>query len=389
MKITDVEIYLFEFSPAFHPVICRINTDEGIYGYGEVGLAMGAVIDAACGIVKDFAKLIIGLDPMDNEVIWEKLFKTSYWGQGGGGVIFSGISAIDMALMDIKGKALGVPVYKLLGGKYRQELRCYASQLQAGWKKDAPAGSPADYARNALDAVEDGYDAIKIDFMRIGEDGKSNPYDRFQGVIGKRDLDMIESRVRAVREAVGDKVDLILENHCATTSISGLQTAELCEKYGVFFIEEAATPLIYKMHKDLTTRTNVPIASGERVYSRWGFAPYITEGCLQIIQPDIGNCGGLSEAKKICDMAHAYDITMQAHVWASPIMVAASLHLETAVPNFLIHETHRGTVMSPCRDMCEIINEPVNGLTRVSETPGIGNELSARAISKASRVVVK
>ena len=390
MKITSVDLFAPSLgTPAFHPVICRINTDEGIYGYGEAGIAFGVGANAAFGMLKDYSPLILGMDPMDNEVIWEKLFKTTFWGQGGGGIIFAGISAIDIALMDIKGKALGVPVYKLLGGKFRSELRCYASQLQAGWKKDFQAASPEDYARCALDAVEDGYDAIKIDFLRIAEDGKPSPHDRFQKILTKENRDMIESRVRAVREAIGPGVELILENHAATNSVSGEQMADLCEKYDILFLEEAATPLIPEMHQSLASRIKIPVATGERIYSRWGFAQFVTNRAVQLIQPDIGNCGGLSEAKKICDMAHVYDISMQAHVWASPILIAAALHLETAVPNFLIHETHRGTVMSPCRDLCEIVNEPVNGITKVSESPGIGNELSDFAISRSDRITVK
>lgn len=390
MKIISVDLYALKLnSPLFHPVICRINTDEGIYGYGEAGIAFGVGAEAAYGILKDYAPLIIGMDPMNNEVIWEKLVKTTFWGQGGGGIIFAGISALDIALMDIKGKALGVPVYKLLGGKFRDKLRCYASQLQAGWKKNEPAGSPEEYARCALDAVNDGYDAIKIDFLRIAEDKSAAPHDTFQKVLAKDKLDMIERRVRAVREAVGPDIDLILENHAATNAVSAVQMANICEKYNIFFYEEITAPLLPQMHRQASQKITIPIASGERIYSRWGYAPFFTDGSIQVIQPDIGNCGGLTEAKKICDMAHIYDISMQAHVWASPIMIAGALHLETAVPNFLIHEVHRGTVMSPCRDLCEVVNEPVNGFISVSELPGIGNELNSYAVSHADKTVIK
>jgi L-alanine-DL-glutamate epimerase-like enolase superfamily enzyme len=165
--------------------------------------------------------------------------------------------------------------------------------------------------------------------------------------------------------------------------------AEICGKYNIFFYEEAATPLLPEMHKRVAEKITIPIASGERIYSRWGFAPFFEDGSIQVAQPDIGNCGGLTESKKICDMAHVYDVSVQAHVWASPILAAAALHLETAVPNFLIHEVHRGIVMSPCRALCEIVNEPVNGYISVSELPGLGNELSSFALSRAEKTVVK
>ena len=136
MKITKVDVYVLDAGEqrgARYPICCRVHTDEGIYGDGEAGVAYGTGYTAAYGMVIDMARHIIGMDPMNTELIWETILKGTFWGQGGGVVVFSGMSALDIALMDIKGKKLGVPIYQLLGGKCRDELRCYASQLQFGW----------------------------------------------------------------------------------------------------------------------------------------------------------------------------------------------------------------------------------------------------------------
>ena len=167
MKITSVECYLGQF------ITMKINTDEGIYGWGEAGLAYGNSFEAAFGQCQDFAKLIIGMDPFDTEKIWEHLHRHTFWGMGGGVVITSAMAAIDTACWDIKGKALGVPVYKLLGGKTNPKLRAYASQLQFGWsdliQKDNKGEAlgllfdPKDYYEVTKNALRDGYDAIKVD----------------------------------------------------------------------------------------------------------------------------------------------------------------------------------------------------------------------------------
>ena len=135
MKITKVEVmeFICEGKPFFRVIGCRVHTDEGIYGDGEAALSYGVGASAAFGMVKDLAKLVIGMDPMENEVIWHKLYRTTFWGQAGGPVVYAGISALDVALWDIKGKALGLPIYRLLGGKFREDLRSYASQIHQGF----------------------------------------------------------------------------------------------------------------------------------------------------------------------------------------------------------------------------------------------------------------
>ena len=175
MKITKVDVYMLDATvqrASRRPIIARVHTDEGIYGDGEAGIALGTGAPAAFGMVQDLARLIIGMDPMNTEQIWHRLLKSSFWGMGGGPVVFAGISALDIALMDIKGKALGVPVYQLLGGKCRSEMRCYASQLQFGWaERTGPYGKTEDYVAIVQYALDQGYDCVKIDFTQFDREG--------------------------------------------------------------------------------------------------------------------------------------------------------------------------------------------------------------------------
>ena len=342
MKIVKVDVMQLgtDVRPDWRPIVCRIYTDEGIYGDGEAAMAYDVGALGAFGMLQELAKMVIGMDPLDNEVIWDKLYRSTFWGQNGGPVTFSAISAIDIALWDIKGKYFKVPVYKLLGGKKRDNLRCYASQLQFGWGEvRIPARTPEDYAKNAKKAVEEGYDAVKFDFFLYNEeDGFFNDNDRL-GLLSKKYLNIVEKRIAAVREAVGPDVDIIMENHSYTDAQSALQLGRMAEKYDIFCFEEPTTPYP-KITKYMSDKLNIPIATGERIYSRWQYAQYFENCSVQMIQPDFGNCGGITEGKKICDMAYAYDVGVQGHACGSPLSNVVALHLECVIPNFVIHEHH-------------------------------------------------
>ena len=393
MKITKVDIMLMKLdcpdNPGWEPIVCRVYTDTGIYGDGEAALAYGRASRAAFGMLQDLSGLLIGLDPLDNEVIWEKLYKSIFWGQNGGPVVFSGISALDIALWDIKGKYFGVPVYKLLGGKMRDSLRCYASQLQFGWgDRKVPALSLEDYARNAKIAVAEGYDAIKIDFFTFSPDGHRFNSEETTRVQSPAVVNMVIDRLAAVREAVGPDVDIIMENHSYIDAQGAVQLGRRAEQYGVLFFEEPTTPNP-KMNKFVADRVRIPIAQGERIYSRWGYAPYFEDGSIQLIQPDMGNCGGMTEAKKICDMAHVYDVGVQMHVCASPLSTAAALQLEAVIPNFTIHEHHVYNRYAYNKAMCIYDYQPVNGYYSIPDRPGLGNELSDFCFTHSEIVTVK
>jgi galactonate dehydratase len=390
MKIKSVDV--MELKPRndknWRPVVCRVNTDEGIYGYGEAAMAYGVGASAAFGMIRDLAGCIIGMDPLENEVIWEKLYKTTFWGQNGGPVVFSGISAIDIALWDIKGKFFNVPVYKLLGGKRREKLRAYASQLQFRWGDGVnPAFATEDLAAAARHAVSEGYDAIKIDFFTYDRDGRQFSSEDTTRLLKPYYLDLVEERIEAVRKAVGPNVDIIMECHSFTDVQSAIQIGKRAEKYNIFCYEEPTTPSA-KLTKQVAEAVNIPIASGERIYTRWGYVPYFENGSLAMIQPDLGTSGGITEGKKICDMAYTYDVSVQVHVCASPLSVAAALQLEAVIPNFCIHEHHVINRASYNRELCIHDYQPVNGYIGVPELPGIGNELSEYALETADTVTV-
>lgn len=389
MKITKIEIFQFTCDVAIpnRPVGCRVYTDEGIYGDGEASLAYGTGSEAAVGMIESLAPLVIGMDPLDNEVIWDKLYKTTFWAQNGGPVVFAGISAIDIALWDIKGKFFNVPIYKLLGGKRRDNLRCYASQLQFGFRTSHEFKyATEEYVDIAKYAVSLGYDAVKYDFLSFDKKPGFLTSEERKGLMKNYYVSLVEERVAAVREAVGPNVDIIVENHSHLDALSAIQVARAVEKYNIFFFEEPNTPTP-KTAKYLKENINIPIANGERIYTRWQYAPYFEDMSIQVIQPDLTNCGGLTEGKKICDMAYTYDVTVQAHVCGTPLSSALALHLESVIPNFCIHEHHAVNLHPYIIDLCVYDYQPVNGKFKVPELPGIGNEWTEKAMTEARRKI--
>ena len=374
----------------WRPILCRIHTDEGIYGDGEAALAYGIASPAAAGMIRDLATLIIGMDPLDSEVIWDKLYKSTFWGQNGGPVVFAGISALDIALWDIKGKAFNVPVYKLLGGKRRDNLRTYASQLQFGWSDHAETLTTLDeYREVSKKAVAEGYDAIKIDFFTYApEDGRRYTDEDCTRLLSPKLVEVVEARVAAVREAIGPNVDIIMENHSRPDAQSAVQLGRAVQKYNIFYFEEPNTPNP-KTAKFISSKLSMPIAHGERVYSRWQYAPFFEDQSIQVIQPDLGNCGGLTEGKKICDMAYVYDISVQAHVCASPLSTAVALHLESVIPNFVIHEHHTNNLKPWNKELCTVDWQPVDGKFKVPEGPGLGCEFTDKVLNTENKIIVK
>lgn len=394
MKITHVDVMALEKDMGCggsRPIIIKVYTDEGIYGIGEAGVAIGTGSRGAFEVLKDFAPMIIGMDPLANEVIWEKLFKCSFWGQGNGAIMMSAISAVDTALWDIKGKAANMPLYQLLGGKQRPKLRAYASQLQFGWGVDtfnpaAALSKPEEYAEAALKAVEQGYTAMKFNFLRFDENGNIRTHLDTTSHLSREALKTAEKRLAAVREAVGPDVDILIENHAMTDVNTAIQFAKVAEPYDIMYLEEGCTPLNAACMKKIADRTSIPLTTGERTYTRWGFLPFFENGSLGMIQPDIGNCGGITEAKKIADMAHIFDVGVQCHVCSSPISVIIALHLETAIPNFIIHEHHIANTTSGTIRECLYDYQPKNGYFELPELPGIGQDLSQYAIDHAEIV---
>jgi len=391
MKITNVEIFDLNFAEdaAWHPVIIRVNTDEGTSGLGEAGLAYGSGHSAAAGMVKNLAEtFLIGADPFKSEKLWDEMQCRSFWGLGGGPVVFAGMSALDTALWDIKGRALGVPVYQLLGGKTNDDLRTYASQIQFGWSdKREVLTTPEQYAQAALKAVAEGYDCVKIDPVLFDTDG-NRLKSSLRRVLTGREIRMYRERISAVREAVGPDVDIILELHSFLSSTVAIQLGRVWEEFDCYFYEEPVHYLNVELHDQVAKNVKIPTAAGERLYTRWGYREYFEKQALSVIQPDIGLVGGLTEGKKICDYAHIYDITVQMHVCGSPVATAAALHLEAAIPNFIIHEHHTYSIKAYNRSICVQDYQPVKGRYHVPDAPGLGVDLNPDVLSRATRITV-
>lgn len=395
MKITTVDVMKCLGGSCvegddFYVICVRVNTDEGISGFGEAGIAYGVGADAAVGMCRNMAQLILGLDPMDTEAIWNKMHRKTFWGMATGAIVYAGISALDIALWDIKGKALNVPVYKLLGGMVNKRLRTYASQIQFDWgKKASPMLTAEDYRRAARHALDAGFDCVKLDPLLWSPDGvfQASGWNT-RGLLSNRQLRIAEERVAAVREEGGSDTDIIIELHAYTDTNSAIQLARVLEPYNIFYYEEPTQPMNHALFREIADKTSIPLASGERIFTRWGFRPFLENRSLSVIQPDVCNTGGITEIKKICDMAHVYDVGVQLHICGGPISTAASLQVEAALPNFVIHEHHQGAMLEDNIRLCKYDYQPTDGYYEVPERPGIGQELTDEAIAAAEKFTV-
>jgi L-alanine-DL-glutamate epimerase-like enolase superfamily enzyme len=391
VKITAVDIFQLgkprnAKTKPFNPVVVRLETDEGISGFGELGLAYGAGSSAGVGMLKDMAYFIIGADPRNVEALWERLFRKTFWGMGGGPVVYGGISAIDTACWDIKAKALGVPVYELLGGKTRDKLRTYASQIQFDWGPEHQYFTePAQYAEAALKAVDEGYDCVKVDPVGMTPDGIWGGAS-LEGMLSPAQLRLFYERTRAIRDAVGPDVDIIIEVHSYLGVTSAIQFENAIQDLNCMFYEEPIHPLNVDAMANVAANVRLPLAAGERIYTRWGYRPFFDQQVLSVIQPDLGLVGGFTEGKKICDMAHIHDVTVQCHVAGGPIATAVAMQLEAAIPNFLIHELHAVALQEEVIASCRYDDVPQNGYFHVPDRPGIGQELSEKAIRESVHV---
>ncbi len=317
------------------------------------------------------------------------MFEGTFWAKGGGPVVYGGMSAIDLACWDIRGKALGRPVYQLLGGKTNDSLRCYASQIQFGWGT-GPQQSlrrPEEYAEAAAKAVADGYDAVKVDPTTF--DDESGRLTGLNKILPPKTKQIVYDRIKAIREAVGESVDILIELHSATGVMAAIQIGRLLEEFDCMYMEEGVHYVNPALQRKISRNIRMPMAAGERLYTRWGYAPYFEAQSLDMIQPDLCLVGGITEGKKVCDYACVYDITVQVHVCGSPVSTAASLHLETAIPNFQIHEHHIINLKPDNRQLCLQDFQPVKGQFEVSDRPGLGVDLNDAALAGSPCVVVK
>jgi galactonate dehydratase len=332
MKVTAARIYLVRIG-ALHPVLIELVTDEGTVGVGEAAVAYGIGGTAAAAMVKDLVEeMVLGRDPFRIEEIWTEMYDHSFWAKGGGSIVFAGISAIEQALWDIKGKTLGVPVYELLGGKLREDVRVYAN----GWSYSS--NTPSDYARSAERTVRDGYTALKCYPLATPHKGGIRHVSRRS--VDREFADLAFEKVRATRQAVGPEVDIMVDLSGGLTTDETIRFCRRLEELNILFVEEPVDPFDVKALKKISEHVDIPIALGERIYTRYGFRPILECHGADVLQPDIGNTGGIMETKKIAAMAEAYNMRIQPHICGSPVATAAALQIDACIANFIIQELY-------------------------------------------------
>ena len=369
MKIVAARIYLVDIDGR-RPVLVELLTDEGISGVGDASVAYGAGATAAAGMVKDLAEaFVLGKDPFRIEAIWSEMYDHSFWAKGGGPIVFAGMSAIEQALWDIKGKALGVPVYEMLGGKVRERARVYAN----GWS--FRCHTPDEFARAAERVVKDGYTALKL--YPLASPRPDDPHGRIRHVslrsIDREAEDLAVARVRAVRDAVGPDVDILLDMSAELTTDAVIRIGQRMAEFDIFFFEEPVDPFDIRALKKVSQRLDMPIAVGERLYTRYGFRPVMEAHAADILQPDIGNTGGIMETKKIAAMAEVYNMRIQPHTCSSPVATAVALQLDACIPNFIIQELYPYRVPEHFQIVDHAPEWDVqNGYLPIPDRPGLG-----------------
>lgn len=348
-------------------VFVKVETDEGIIGWGEASLEWKT--RGVVGCIEDLAPLILGLDPRRIEHLYQVMNRHAFWRAGVVGM--SALSGIEQACWDIFGKSLGVPVYQLLGGNVRDSIRMYdhlgGGEMHALYMQDQPERM----AERARESVADGYTAIKALVVPISE-----PLDSMAP------LRHADACMAAIRDAVGDDVEIMVDLHGRTTPAMGIQFGEILAPYRPWFLEEPCPPENAKgMAEVARALPGIPIATGERLVTRFAFRELFELGACAVVQPDLCHTGGLWEARKIAAMAETYYVSVAPHNPLGPIATAAAIHFDFATPNFLIQEAIRSDV--PWRD--EVVINPVevvNGQVALPTRSGLGIEVNEAEAAK-------
>jgi galactonate dehydratase len=360
MKIVDLKIYTMEANWRNY-IFVELKTDsEGLTGHGEATLANNQY--GVVGAIQDLRKYYLGQDPFDIEKIWRSMHRGPFW--RGGAVFTTAISAIDQALWDIVGKISNLPLYKIIGGKYHDQVRLYAN----GWFSGV--GKPTEYARAARKMVRRGFNALKFD-----------PFGTADLTIDRVNEDNAIRIVKGVREEVGPNVDLIIEAHGRFTARTAITLGKRLERFDPMWFEEPVPPEDMEALARVARSVDIPIATGERLFTRYDYWNLLSSNAgIDIIQPDVCHVGGVSELRKIAAMAETKNILVAPHNSNGPVSTAASAHLLTSMPNGFILEYW---VDVPWRSKLVKGEEGISkGQITVSDRPGLGIELDYAEIRK-------
>jgi len=369
MKIRDIQAV--DVIGHGYSTYVRVYTDEGLTGTGECihGRA------ATSAIIEEMKELLINENPMNVDRLFEKVRRAYIFDGALAGNVISALSGVEIALWDLVGKVVNLPVYQLLGGKFRDKIRLYSD---CGGSADDPESC----AKRAKEVIAMGFNAIKFDI-----DDLDNLYklDHWNWSVTPGEVQLMVDKVAAVREAVGPNIDIAVDMHGRYDTPAAIRVAHAMEPYNLMWLEEPVPPENVAAMREVKRSTSTPVCSGENLFLRYGFREIIEKQAVDIIMPDIPKCCGLSEGKKIASMAEIYYIPLAPHNVCGPLGTIASCHVCASIPNFLVLEWH--WLGRKHWDELVIADKPIieNGYIAVPDKPGLGVEINPDGIKKYMR----
>ncbi|KJY58344.1 Mandelate racemase/muconate lactonizing protein [Lactobacillus kimbladii] len=361
MKISDFVVY--KVKPRW--IFIKINTDEGISGWGE--LVSGTKTETVVAGAKEMCGKLIGKNPLEIERIWQRLHRSFFRGGPINGTVISGI---EMALWDIKGKTLNLPVYELLGGAVRDKIKVYS------W---IGGDRPSDVVAMAQERWDKGFRAVKM-----------NATSEMHYVDSLEKVNATVKRVASIREKFGNAMSIGIDFHGRVHKPMAKVLAKALEEYHPMFIEEPVLPENEEYFAQISNEVSTPIATGERLYTRWGFKNIFKQGAVDIIQPDISLCGGLLEERKIAAMAEAYDMAVAPHAPYGPVALAATFQVDACTPNVFIQEQSLGIHYNQGFDLLDFVkNKEIfqykDSFVDIPKGPGLGIEMDEDKIKDVAQ----
>ena len=362
MELTDYE--LFEVPPRW--LFLRLETSDGAVGWGEP-VVEGRAHAVRAAVEELVETYLLGEDPTRVEDHWQTLYRGGFY--RGGPVLLSALAGIDQALWDLKGGQFGAPVYELLGGPVRDRIRVY--QWVGGDR-------PADVGAAAREQVEAGFTALKM-----------NATAEFERIESPAAVRAAENRLAEVRDAVGDEVGVAVDFHGRVAKPMAERLIGALEPHDPMFVEEPVLPEHADALPDIAASTSVPIATGERLYSRYDFKQVLESGAVDVVQPDLSHAGGITEVRKIASMAEAYDVALAPHCPLGPIALAACLQVDACAHNALIQEQSLGIHYNEDSDVLDYLADPAvfdyeEGYVSLPDGPGLGIEVDESAVREAA-----
>lgn len=346
----------------------KIETNQGITGYGE---GMDAV-SGSVGLVQHMADRIKGKNPLDVNRLVEDVLRSGFFHGAQSGMYVAVLTAIEFALWDLAGKAVGLPIYRMLGGKFRDKIRIYCDTASS-------RESPEKMAELAREVQNHGFTAIKFDLDWVQDPNKYDPYNR---TANNAEIDRMIGQMAAVREAIGPHMDLCADMHGRYDTTTGIRVAKALEPYRMMWLEEPIPAENLDAYREIREHTTTPICLGENHYLAHDFRKALEKKACDVVMPDLHKCGGIAEGQRIAYLAHLYYVPMAPHMVASPLGAMGACHCCAAVPNFLCCEWHWISRWEQWNNLIE--EDPIiqDGYITVSDKPGIGVTLNQDAVKE-------